>query len=115
MAKTQKELLLDLYQSVSEIKEGFIEGELHEIYSRMDEMQTDVRAIKKQLLDPEAGIIVKVNKNTEFRRAEEAKVDDEINLKLKIEELTRWQSTATRVLWIVVTTLVALGTKVLFF
>jgi hypothetical protein len=34
-------------------------------------MKDDISDMKKKLLDPESGVIVKVNENTKFRLAEE--------------------------------------------
>ena len=54
-----------------------IQEKISGIESSQEDMHEDLRLIKKQLLDPEDGIVVRVNKNTEFRKKkEEAERDD---------------------------------------
>ena len=51
-----------------------IKDHLELIYLTQADIKEDLRSIKKQLLDPEDGIVVRVNKNTDFRKK---KIQDE--------------------------------------
>jgi hypothetical protein len=74
-------------------------GELKEIHE-------NVKEIKEILLDPEDGIIVRVNKNTYWRRELDA---DEF------KALVRWKQTINQAIWIAYTALVGIIIKIIFF
>jgi len=74
-------------------------GEIKE----MHEMITDIKNI---LLDPEDGIIVRVNKNTYGRRQLDA---DEFKL------LLRWKQSVTHAMWVAYTALSGILVKLIFF
>ena len=74
-------------------------GELLEIHE-------NVKEIKAILLDPEDGIIVRVNKNTYWRRELDA---DEF------KALLRWKQGVTHAMWISYTALVGIIIKLVFF
>ena len=74
-------------------------GELLEIHE-------NVKEIKAILLDPEDGLIVRVNKNTYWRRELDA---DEF------KALLRWKQAVTHAMWIAYSTLVGILVKIIFF
>ena len=81
------------------IEQKLPNGELKEIHE-------NVKEIKEILLDPEDGLIVRVNKNTFWRRQVDA---DEFKL------LLRWKQTVTHAMWISYTALVGIIIKLIFF
>ena len=95
MAITNKEIIEKL-----ECLEARYSGtELKEIHATVNE-------IKEILLDPEDGLIVRVNKNTFWRRQVDA---DEFKL------LLRWKSNVNHAMWISYTALVGILIKIIFF
>ena len=74
-------------------------GELKEIHE-------NVKEIKEILLDPEDGIVVRVNKNTYWRKELDA---DEF------KALIRWKQSITHAMWIAYTALVGIIVKIVFF
>ena len=40
-----------------------------QLHSEILELKEDVREIKKRLLDPDDGVIARINKNTSFRKS----------------------------------------------
>tara|TARA_B100000214_G_C23584720_1_gene453480 strand:- start:247 stop:531 length:285 start_codon:yes stop_codon:yes gene_type:complete len=92
---TNKELLERLHCIESRLPNG----ELQEIHET-------VKEIKEILLDPEDGIIVRVNKNTYWRKELDA---DEF------KALIRWKQTITHAMWISYTALVGIIVKIIFF
>ena len=74
-------------------------GELKEIHE-------NVKEIKAILLDPEDGIIVRVNKNTFWRKELDA---DEFKVML------RWKQAVTHALWISYSALIGIIIKIIFF
>jgi hypothetical protein len=77
-----------------------IQDKINSIESSQEEMRDDLRAIKKQLLDPEDGIVVRVNRNTEFRKRKEQEERDFARIIDEHKEIMSWKSTVTRILWI---------------
>ena len=74
-------------------------GELQEIHE-------NVKEIKEIILDPEDGLIVRVNKNTFWRRQVDA---DEFKAMLRLK------SKVTHAMWISYTALVGIIIKLIFF
>ena len=72
----------------------------------LKEMHQNIKEIKQILLDPEDGIIVRVNKNTYWRRELDA---DEF------KALLRWKQTVTHAMWIAYTALIGIIVKIIFF
>ena len=81
------------------IEDKLPNGELKEIHE-------NVKEIKDILLDPEDGIIVRVNKNTYWRRQLDA---DEF------KALLRWKQSVTHAMWIAYTALIGIIVKLIFF
>ena len=71
----------------------------------LQQIQEDIRDIKEILLDPEDGLVVRVNKNTYWRK--QVDVDD-------IKELKSFKSTVTRALWVVYAAVIGLISKILW-
>ena len=74
-------------------------GELLEIHE-------NVKEIKELLLDPEDGIIVRVNKNTYWRKELDA---DEF------KALLRWKQGVTHAMWLVYSAVIGILVKLIFF
>ena len=53
------------------------------------------------LLNPENGVIVNTNRNTEYRKELENNEVDFRNKLMEIEDLKRWKEGVTRALWII--------------
>ena len=95
MAITNKEIIDKL-----DCLEARVSGnELQEIHQVVNE-------IKEILLDPEDGLIVRVNKNTYWRKELDA---DEF------KALIRWKHTITHAMWIGYTTIFGIIIKLIFF
>ena len=88
----------DIIEKLDCVQTKLMSGELEEIH------QT-VKEIKEVLLDPEDGLIVRVNKNTFWRKELDA---DEFKL------LLRWKQTVTHAMWIAYTALTGIIIKLMF-
>ena len=88
----------DILQRLESIESKLPNGELEEMHGMIKE-------IKELLLDPEDGIIVRVNKNTFWRKEIDA---DEF------KALVRWKSTMNQAMWIAYTALVGIIVKLIF-
>ena len=92
---TNKELLERLHC----IENRLPNGELLEIHE-------NVKEIKEILLDPEDGIIVRVNKNTYWRKELDA---DEF------KALLRWKQSVTHAMWMIYSAVIGILLKLIFF
>jgi hypothetical protein len=114
-------MMNDILDALDVIKSKLPNGELKVIQERMEglessqeDMHEDLRQIKKQLLDPEDGIVVRVNKNTEFRRRKEEEARTYQVILDEHKELMSWKSTVTKILWIIVTAVVGIAVGMIF-
>ena len=71
---TQKELIEKLIVDLDSIKKKLPNGEIKRMEQTLlileknqNEMKEDIRYIRKTILDPELGLIVRINKNTDSR------------------------------------------------
>ena len=69
------------------------------------EMHENIKEIKEILLDPEDGIVVRVNKNTYWRKELDA---DEF------KALIRWKQTITHAMWVVYSAVIGILIKLIF-
>ena len=88
----------DIIEKLECVETKLMSGELEEIHET-------VKEIKEVLLDPEDGIIVRVNKNTFWRKEIDA---DEF------KALVRWKTTMNQAMWIAYTALVGIIVKLIF-
>jgi S-methylmethionine-dependent homocysteine/selenocysteine methylase len=73
---------------------------------QLDEISQTVKEIKEILLDPEDGLIVRVNKNTYWRR--ELDIDE-------FKALVRWKQAMTHAMWLAYSVLIGIIIKIIFF
>lgn len=81
-------------------------SQLEIMMDRQEKMYEDLSELKKMLLNPEDGVIVRVNKNTEYRLELE---EQEQRLASIIEEhndLKKFKSNITKFLWIILSAIV---------
>ena len=91
-----------------------IQEKISGIESSQEDMHEDLRLIKKQLLDPEDGIVVRVNKNTEFRKKKEEAERDYSKIIDEHKELMSFKGTVTKFLWIIVSSIAGIIVALLF-
>ena len=91
-----------------------IQEKIAGIESSQEDMHDDLRLIKKQLLDPEDGIVVRVNKNTEFRKKKEEAERDYSKIIDEHKELMSWKSTVTKFLWIIISSIAGIIVAMMF-
>ena len=89
----------DILQRLECIESNITSGQLEEIHATVNE-------IKEILLDPEDGLIVRVNKNTYWRKELDA---DEF------KALLRWKQGVTHAMWLAYTALTGIIVKLIFF
>jgi len=65
---TQKDILESVLLEIKHIKTHMPNGELKQMQSDMNDLKEDISEMKYTLLNPENGVIVNTNKNTEYRQ-----------------------------------------------
>jgi len=98
---TQKELLETVISELGNIKKHMPNGELKQMQRDLNSMKEDVSDLKYTLLNPEDGVIVNTNKNTDFRRSMQANEKEFQSQMSKIKEIEDWKTGVTRALWII--------------
>ena len=113
MASTQKDILQQILLELDMMKGKLPNGELkrmeesiHEMKEDYSELKSDMSDIKFTLLNPENGVIVRVNKNTDFRLDREEKQDYYDGILAEFEKIKDWKESVTKALWILFTSLV---------
>ena len=105
---TQKQLLESVLSEITHIKTHMPNGELKQMQKDMENLKEDISDLKYTLLNPDNGVIVNTNKNTDFRKGMQAG-EREFQLKLaELEELKRWKDGVSKALWIIFTVLAGL-------
>ena len=100
---TNKEII----KKLADIEDKLPNGELEEMHGMIKE-------IKEILLDPEDGIIVRVNKNTYWRKTiTEGEVSFD-TIKDDVKDLNSFKSNVTKALWVVYTTIMGVIIKLIW-
>ena len=114
-------LMKQILDELSHLKTNMPNGELKHLQTSMEDLKKDQRSMKddisdmkKKLLDPEEGVIVKVNENTKFRLAEENRYEDYMKVNIDVDSLKKWQGGVNKALWIIFGAILAIALKVIF-
>lgn len=110
---TQKEVLESVLSEIKHIKTHMPNGELKAMQRDMCALKEDVSDLKYTLLNPDNGVIVNTNKNTEFRQTMQANEKDFQSQMIELEDLKRWKQGVNKALWIIFGSLVAIVVRIL--
>ena len=83
-----------------------MEQTINALHEFQQDLKEDFSDIKYTLLNPENGVIVRVNKNTEFRQDSQEMPEEMVELKLEIAKLKAWQTGVVKALWVLFSALV---------
>ena len=117
VAVTNKEIL----KQIEELRGKMPNGELTLLKKSVEDLQLDhkelrdsIRDLKKSLLDPDNGVVVRVNKNSEFRKEREDSSEKLSILFEQVSNLIQWKNSISKILWILFTAIIGLVIKVLW-
>ena len=65
---TQKEMISRMAEDIKSLKKSQPNGELKRMEAIMVKMTAQLEDLNSRIMDPETGLIVATNKNTEFRK-----------------------------------------------
>ena len=114
---TNKEIL----KQIEELRGKMPNGSITLLKKSVEDLQVDhkelrdsIRDLKKSLLDPDNGVVVRVNKNSEFRREREDSSEKLSTLFEQVSNLIQWKDSISKILWILFTAIIGLVIKVLW-
>jgi hypothetical protein len=112
--QTQSEILNEVLIELQEIKRGLPNGEIALMQKSLEDLEEgqkslkkEIRTIQKRLFNPDDGLIVEVNKNTDFLE------DNKQDLK-DLDSLISWKSNVTKALWVIYSTIIGVIAHLLF-
>ena len=121
MAITNKEILEAVEILKSKMPNGniaLLQQSIDDLQKSNDGVKISMRELKKQLLDPDDGVVVRVNKNSEFRRESEERgplcQKSFEEMEDTVQDLTEWKANVTKFIWILLTSMVGLIAKVIY-
>lgn len=76
-------------------------GELKQMQTDMSELKEDISEMKYTLLNPDNGVIVNTNKNTEYRQQLQSNQKEFDAQMLELENIKRWRDGVNKALWII--------------
>jgi hypothetical protein len=102
----------EILKALEVIKTKLPNGELEVIKRSIQSLSEDQKSIKedleyfkKRLFNPDDGVIVRINKNTDAIMRNEEMVEEIPQLKNRIDNIESWQNGVNRALWFVFTTI----------
>ena len=98
---TQKDILESVLREIKHIKTHMPNGELKQMQTDMSDLKEDVSEMKYTLLNPDNGVIVNTNKNTEHRQFLQQNQKEFESKLAEIESIKSWKEGVTRALWII--------------
>jgi len=115
MAKqTQTQILNEVLAELQEIKKGLPNGQITVMQKSLEDLEEgqkvlkgEIRTIQKRLFNPDTGIIVEVNKNTEFMKETTPQLKE-------VESVVAWKGNVTKALWVVYSAIIGVIIKLLF-
>lgn len=110
---TQKEVLESVLAEIRHVRTHMPNGELKAMQRDLEEMKEDISDLKYTLLNPDNGVIVNTNKNTDFRLQMQKNEKEFQKQMTELEDLKRWKEGVTKALWIIFGSLVAIVARIL--
>ena len=111
----------EILSALEIIKKKLPNGELEVIKQSIQSLSADQKSIKedleyfkKRLFNPDDGVIVRINKNTDSITRFEESLDEFPDLKNKVDNLDKWKDGVSKALWIVYTSIVGIILSLIF-
>ena len=120
MAITNKEILEEIEFLKKKLPNGefaLLKKSVEDLSSGQESLRSSIRELKQQLLDPDNGVVVRVNRNSEFRKDSEKRgplcEQSFNNMEDSVQDIISWKDNVTKALWIMFTGIVGLILKTL--
>ena len=121
MAITNKEILEEIEFLKTKLPNGefaLLKKSVEDLSGGQEALKSSIRELKQQLLDPDNGVVVRVNRNSDFRKDSEQRgplcqqsfeqMEDSVN------SILGWKDNVSKALWILFTGIAGIIVKILF-
>ena len=116
MAITNKEILDEIEFLKKKMPNGefaLLKKSVEDLSEGQETLKSSIRELKVQLLDPDNGVVVRVNRNSEFRKDLKDCVESFEKIEDTVRDITEWKTNVTKFIWILLTTMCGLLAKVI--
>ena len=107
MANFSSAEIEEILKALDVIKTKLPNGELEVIKKSIQSLSEDQKSIKedleyfkKRLFNPDDGVIVRINKNTDAILRNEEFIEEIPQIKNRVDNMEKWQSGVNKALWI---------------
>ena len=118
MAITNKEILEEIEFLKKKLPNGefaLLKKSVEDLSIGQNSLKSSIRELKQQLLDPDNGVVVRVNRNSEFRKDSEQRgpmcQQSFENMEDSVNSILGWKDNVSKALWILFTAVVGLIIK----
>ena len=118
MAITNKEILEEIEFLKKKLPNGefaLLKKSVEDLSIGQNSLKSSIRELKQQLLDPDNGVVVRVNRNSEFRKDSEKRgplcQQSFENMEDSVNNILGWKDNVSKALWILFTAVVGLIIK----
>ena len=118
MAITNKEILEEIEFLKKKLPNGefaLLKKSVEDLGIGQNSLKSSIRELKQQLLDPDNGVVVRVNRNSEFRKDGEQRgplcQQSFENMEDNVNSILGWKDNVSKALWILFTAVVGLIIK----
>ena len=118
MAITNKEILEEIEFLKKKLPNGefaLLKKSVEDLSSGQESLRSSIRNLKQQLLDPDDGVVVRVNRNSEFRKDSEKRgplcQQSFENMEDSVNSILGWKDNVSKALWILFTGIAGLIIK----
>ncbi len=120
MAITNKEILEEIEKLKKQLPNGefaLLKKSVEDLSSGQNSLKSSIRELKQQLLDPDNGVVVRVNRNSDFRKESEQRgplcQQSFENMEDSVNSILSWKDNVSKALWILFTGIAGIIVKIL--
>ena len=120
MAITNKEILEEIEFLKTKLPNGefaLLKKSVEDLSGGQNALKSSIRELKQQLLDPDNGVVVRVNRNSDFRKDSEQRgplcQQSFENMEDNVNSILGWKDNVSKALWILFTGIAGLIIKIL--
>ena len=121
MAITNKEILEEIEFLKKKLPNGefaLLKKSVEDLSNGQNALKSSIRELKQQLLDPDNGVVVRVNSNSEFRKESQERgplcQKSFENMEDSVNSILGWKDNVSKALWILFTGIAGIIVKILF-
>ena len=117
MAITNKEILDEIETLKRKLPNGefaLMKKAVEDLQIDQKELKEDISELKERMLNPDDGIVARVNRNSDVRKYWEVRNEEVEGGFSHIKNLVGWQSAVNKALWILFTGIAGIIIKIIF-